>query len=347
MRWIIVSAGLLTALACGFLPMVLYAVCVWWFDRYEKEPLPLIVAAFLWGAVPSVIFVLFAELLLSFPLRSLTAPPITGWVEAVWVAPLIEESFKGLALGLLFFFFRHELDSPMDGILYGGLVGFGFAAVENTLYLAGAFIEGGFGTLLTLAVLRGVLFGLNHALFTGVTGLGFALARMVRKVLLRMVSPVVGWILGTVLHAVHNASVMTTTLVGWSCLIAALSDWGGVLILVAVMVWSLLREHHWIVEQLGEEVASGMLPPDRYAVISSYPRRIAERYQALRHGDLRRWLLLGRYYRLATELAFCKQRLIRFPDEEPLRPRVSALREQLRQLDQQLWAGQLSAGDAP
>jgi RsiW-degrading membrane proteinase PrsW (M82 family) len=35
--------------------MLFYAVVFWWFDRYEKEPLPLLIAAFIWGAVPSII----------------------------------------------------------------------------------------------------------------------------------------------------------------------------------------------------------------------------------------------------------------------------------------------------
>ncbi|HOT92216.1 MAG TPA: hypothetical protein PLJ78_09370 [Anaerolineae bacterium] len=39
-------------------PMLLYAAVLWWFDRYEKEPLALLVAAFVWGAIPSIILAL-------------------------------------------------------------------------------------------------------------------------------------------------------------------------------------------------------------------------------------------------------------------------------------------------
>jgi RsiW-degrading membrane proteinase PrsW (M82 family) len=38
---------------------------------------------------------------------------------------------------------RQEIDSPIDGLVYGGIIGFGFAAVENVLYLASAYVEGG------------------------------------------------------------------------------------------------------------------------------------------------------------------------------------------------------------
>jgi hypothetical protein len=51
---------------------------------------------------------------------------------------------------------------------------------------------------------------------------------------------------------------------------------------------------------------------------------------ALFGGDFRRWWDLGRFYQLATELAFNKQRLTHFPAEEDTRARVEQLRNQVR-----------------
>ena len=48
--------GLFLVLVVGILPMIVYAFVLWWFDRYEKEPLGLLIAAFLWGAIPAIIF---------------------------------------------------------------------------------------------------------------------------------------------------------------------------------------------------------------------------------------------------------------------------------------------------
>ena len=56
---------ILLILFLSFAPMFLYACILWWFDRYEKEPLPLLVAAFLWGAVPSIILALIFEIILN------------------------------------------------------------------------------------------------------------------------------------------------------------------------------------------------------------------------------------------------------------------------------------------
>jgi protease PrsW len=57
----------LASILLGIIPMVIYALIVWRLDRWEKEPLPLVLAAFCWGAVPSVIFAIIAQNVLNFP----------------------------------------------------------------------------------------------------------------------------------------------------------------------------------------------------------------------------------------------------------------------------------------
>jgi RsiW-degrading membrane proteinase PrsW (M82 family) len=321
--------GGLLAVMVGVVPMVGYALLLWWFDRYEKEPLTLLVAAFLWGAVPAIVFSLIVELALGLPVSRFARPATASLVEAAVVAPIAEEIFKGGALLLLFLFFRSEVDSAVDGILYGGLVGFGFAAVENTLYFGGSLMEAGFSEFAVLALFRAFLFGLNHALFTGLFGLGMAWARSASSPLLKVGAPLAGLVVGMAAHAIHNAGVVLGAELGWPCLIAFASDWGGVALLLGVLVWCSVRERRWIDRWLTEEVERGTLSRERYEVVSSYVARWVERAQALLSGDVERWWKLGRYYRLATELAFNKRRLSRFPGDEGAEERVEQLRAQL------------------
>jgi RsiW-degrading membrane proteinase PrsW (M82 family) len=321
--------GILLVLAVGLLPMVAYALILWWFDRYEKEPLGLLIAAFLWGAIPAIIFSLIAELVLDIPISYFVEPVAASLIGAAVVAPVAEEIFKGLALLLLLLFFRKEIDSPLDGVIYGGLVGFGFAAVENVLYFAGAFVESGPAGFALLAILRAFLFGLNHALFTGLTGLGLALART-SPTWLKIGGPVAGLLAGMTAHSIHNGSVTFGAELCWPCLIAFASDWGGVLILLGVIVWASVREQRWITTFLAGEVELGTLSQDDYDVVCCYTKRVAVRANVLFGGDFRRWWELGRYYRLATELAFSKRRLIHFPAEEDTQARVVQLRRQVR-----------------
>jgi len=328
--------GILIVLAAGILPMLVYALILWWFDRYEKEPLGLLVAAFLWGAIPAIIFSLVAQLVLDVPISYFVSPTAANLVGAVLVAPLTEETFKGAALLLLLLIFRREIDSPLDGIIYGGLVGFGFAAVENIFYFAGALTESGLSGVIFLAILRAFVFGLNHALFTGLTGLGLALARISPNRLVKVGAPVAGLLAGMTAHGVHNGSVSFGAELCWPCLVAFASDYGGVLILLAIIIWTSVREQRWITTHLADEVGLGTLSQEDYDVVCSYLKRVGVRMDALFSGDFRRWWNLGRYHRLATELAFNKRRLAHFPGEQDTQAHIVELRRQVTMLGSKL-----------
>ena len=330
----VILIGIWVTLLVGILPMLVYACILWWFDRYEKEPLALLIAAFLWGAAPAAIFSLVAELILHIPISYFVDPVAANLIDAAVIAPIAEEIFKGLALLLLFLFFRQEIDSPLDGIIYGGLVGFGFATVENLFYFTGALVESGVSGVILLATMRAFVFGLNHALFTGLTGLGMALARTERNWTARIGAPVAGLLLGITAHSVHNASVTAGAGLCWPFLLALVSNWGGVLALAVVVIWSMLWERHWIVTYLADEVAAGTLSREDYATVSSSLQRMAARASALLTGGFGSWWHLGRYHHLATELAFSKHRLARFPGETETQARIVRLRKQLVDLRQ-------------
>ena len=327
--------GILLALVVGVVPMVVYALILWWFDRYEKEPLGLLIAAFLWGAVPAIIFSLIAEVVLDIPISYFVEPVTASLIGAAVIAPVAEEIFKGMALVLLLLFFRREIDTPLDGIIYGGLVGFGFAAVENVLYFTVEAMESSLGGVVLLAVFRAFLFGLNHALFTGLVGLGLALARTTSNWWVKIGAPIVGLLAGMMAHSVHNGSVSFADLC-WPCLITFASDWGGVLVLFGIIIWASVREQRWIVTFLADEVELGTLSQRDYEEVCSYVKRVVARTSALFSGDFRRWWNLGRYYRLATKLAFNKHRLTHFPAERDTGPRVVQLRRQVRELEEML-----------
>ena len=120
-------AALLAALPVG--PLV---GCFMWLDRYEPEPRSLLVAGLLWGA-----FVATAAALVFQGIG--VAGGAGGSESLAVVAPVTEELTKGAFLVLLLWWRRHELDGVLDGIVYAGMVGIGFAFTENILYLAAAY----------------------------------------------------------------------------------------------------------------------------------------------------------------------------------------------------------------
>jgi len=301
----------LLLLFLSFVPMVLYAVIFWWFDRYEKEPLALLISAFLWGAVPSIILALIMQLLLDVPIMAVSPNQLAyDLLGASVSAPLTEEGMKALALIILLLFLRREIDSPMDGLIYGGLVGFGFAAVENFFYLFGAYAEEGVGGMLILAFLRAGLFGLNHAMYTAFTGLGVALSLEAKNKLLKPVLVFGGFTLAVLAHAVHNTLATFTSYAGlFSLVLAIIADWGGVLVLLAVAIWSFILERKRIVAYGEALVKAETIPLAEINVLKSTFRRRLARLKMLMQGNVRLWWKTGRYHHKVTEAAFAWHRM--------------------------------------
>jgi RsiW-degrading membrane proteinase PrsW (M82 family) len=331
-----ILVGLLVVLILGFTPMFFYSTIVWWFDRYEKEPIGLLVVAFLWGAVPAVIFSLIAQVVFDFPIKYLVQPGLQAdLLSASFIAPATEETLKGLMILFLVFAFQREIDTPLDGIVYGGLVGCGFAATENVFYFLSELTISGVSGVLGLAFFRAFVFGLNHALFTSATGLGIAIAHTSPNKLVKIGAPPLGLALGMMLHAAHNAAMTLTPDFGWPMLIGLLINWSGVFALIITVVSITVREQKWIRAHLAEEVELGTLSNSEYTIIQSHWKRTGARLRALLNLDVQRWANLGRFYRLATKLAFAKQRWAMHGRKQALFLPVEDLRQQLLHLRSQ------------
>lgn len=120
------------------------------------------------------------------------------------VAPLIEELLKALAVLLVFLFLRGEFDNVRDGIVYGALVGLGFAVGETAYAVARGFAETGSPALAQQLVARFALLGLSgHTLFGALMGAGFGLAREDRRSM-QIVAPFAFFLLALFAHLIYN-----------------------------------------------------------------------------------------------------------------------------------------------
>jgi RsiW-degrading membrane proteinase PrsW (M82 family) len=323
---------LLLAVFGALIPTVIYVLFVWWLDRYEKEPLWLLALAFLWGAIPAAILSLVIELLFDIPIVALGGESMAANLVRVSVnAPLVEESAKGIALIGLVLIFRREFDDVLDGIVYGAMIGFGFAFTENlAAYFLPILDAEGVGAGLTNIILRTVVFGFNHAFWTSITGAAVGYARLSRDWAVRLFVPVGGWTLAVSLHAIHNVGV---TLVEQTlCLSFGASlivDWGGLLLLLIIAVLVLRKERGWIERGLIEEVRQGRLSPQEFDLLRSSGQRMWARWEAWGRGGQMAYRAVGHYYQCATELAFKKHHLRSLGDEGGNLAEVQKLRRQL------------------
>jgi RsiW-degrading membrane proteinase PrsW (M82 family) len=319
------------SILAAIIPALFFTGLIYWVDRYEKEPAWLLAATFLWGAVPSVLFALFFNALFSTPLFLLTDEATAETLAASLVGPLVEESVKGVMLLAIFFWWRDEIDSPLDGIIYGAMVGMGFAVVENIFYFVTIFAEGGREAWNLNIVMRGVVFGLNHALFTSMTGLGVALARMSVNRGTRIVAPIAGWLAAVLLHAFHNLSVSFNNLVLLCAVV--LVDWGGVWLTVAIIVWALYQERRWIRTYLADEVDAGLMTQAQFEMAGATLDRARYRFAVLRSSGLKGYLQAGRFLQRLSKLAYQKHHQLLFADERSGRA-IEQLRGEIRELQE-------------
>jgi RsiW-degrading membrane proteinase PrsW (M82 family) len=311
----------------SFLPAFMYAWIVYWLDRFEKEPARLLFGAFLWGALVATGGAIIWTSVLQLSAEALTGDTaLAAFTGTALFAPIVEETLKGLAVTIIFLAFPDEFDSVLDGMVYGAITALGFAATENLLYLYFAgYGDGGYVSLFVLFVLRVILGGWGHAVYTAFFGVGLAVARLRPERWVKLVAPLLGWLVAVLLHALHNT--MATLLVGRLGLggLAAtlVVDWLGWAAALGVAVWALLRERRWISQYLQEEVEQGTISAAQYRTACSLRRQVGAR---LRSRESRR------FYEICSELAQKKHQLAVMGDERGNSARIARLRAELAQL---------------
>ena len=117
-------------LALAIAPGIAICLFIYRKDKYNKEPIWMLVLAFVLGMLS---IVPAAALQLSYPVNMDTLSnkglvPVAFF--AFCIVAISEEGSKFLMLRL-FLFPRKSFDDPFDGILYAVIVGMGFATVEN------------------------------------------------------------------------------------------------------------------------------------------------------------------------------------------------------------------------
>src|SRR5512138_1044140 len=196
----------LVSLIFAFVPAFLMAAVIYWLDRYEKEPLILLGGAFVWGAVVAAGGAFLLNTVSGLGIYLLTGSgDVADQATASLIAPFVEEGLKGLAVLLVFLFFRNEFDSVLDGIIYAAITALGFAATENVLYIyQHGYLDGGWSGLWQVVFIRDFVVAWQHPYFTAFTGIGLAVARLNRHMLVKIIAVPLGYAMAVFAHAFHN-----------------------------------------------------------------------------------------------------------------------------------------------
>jgi len=295
----------LEGLFLAVLPLPLLLAGVLALDRLEPEPPDALVVAFLWGAGVSVLVAMG----INTAGLTLLWTPLLGQEEgfvvtAVLTAPVVEETLKALVLVGMLGFRRHELNGPTDGIIYGSMVGLGFATVENVHYYTTAGPEG----LAVTFLARGLLSPLVHPLCTSLTGIGVATAALAPRGRPRVRPVLLGLLAAMTYHALWNAApsfgvepVVAVYLLG--------------LVLVVVLLVVVRTDRARIVGLIGRHLppyaALGVVTRPDLVMLTSLARRRRARAQVRAAGGAGPARALRDYQQAATELAMLHRRFDR------------------------------------
>jgi len=328
---------MIIGLICATLPVPLYILLVLWIDRYESEPLWMLATAFLWGAVIAVLVAFIFNTGLSIMAAAATNDTRVGEnFGAVISAPIVEESAKACILVVLFLWKRDEFDGVVDGIVYAGMVGLGFAMTENVLYYGRA-VQDGAGALTFIIVLRGMAAPFSHPLFTSMTGIGLGWARESTNGFVKVVAPVLGFMLAILMHATWNGSAVYGGGLGFFA--AYFIIMGPAFIITLMVIFFSLRREGRIVRQfLYPDLQSGFFSQQEYDRLCTVRGRMGMSWKVLKTRGFSMWRTRMRCNQIASELAFHRSRVARGIVRHPhvVQERESTYLSTLQELRQKL-----------
>ena len=320
--------ALIVSLFFGFVPMFFFAAFVYWLDRYEKEPIILLGATFFWGVVIAAGGAFVINTVFGIGIYLFTGSEGAADIGTTSiVAPIVEEFLKGFAVLIVFLLFRREFDSVLDGIIYAAIAALGFAATENTIYIyRNGYLESGWQGLFLLTFIRVIIVGWQHPFYTAFTGIGFAVSRTNRNILVKFAAPLIGYGVAVTTHAFHNTF---GGLIGGMAGLAAgtFVDWIGWAFMIGFIIWMIVNERNILKMNLYSELTSGLISPAQYQKALS-PWTMSTAIFSGRSA--------ARFYQVCGELSHKKEQMKKLGNEGGNSAIIESLRAELTSLARQV-----------
>jgi RsiW-degrading membrane proteinase PrsW (M82 family) len=190
----------MAVLISSLAPVLIILLYIYLRDKYDKEPLWLLVKLVVAGMLVVIPIALVERLLVGL------MPPLgqvgSAAYHAFVVAGTTEEALKFVVLYLMVW--KHpKFNEKFDGIVYAVFVSLGFAAVENVMYV----LQSGYQT----ALVRALTAVPAHALFGIAMGYYLGIARMYTELQNRYLGRAI--LVPIILHGVYDFILMVG--IGW------------------------------------------------------------------------------------------------------------------------------------
>ena len=314
-------------------------------DRNHKEPWRLVLVAAAWGAIVATSLVVWGETIWEGSAQHALVPGPGLDTSLAFMAGILEEIAKGLAVLLLFLVMRNEFDDVVDGIVYGAAVGLGFNFLESISYMTNLYSvfapEGAGGLAAGIQwygrQVLGLFFG--HATYTAFIGAGVGIARQLPSVRQKVLAIVAGFVIAIAGHFSWDAWAtifpIQNTLFGLveihlRTLIMTGPFTAGV---IALLLFGIRYEGQNLLDQMRKEAATGQgaILPDEVPILASPWQRLKQRLQAFSRAGLRGYLQVSRLQTAQLDLAMERWHRERKEIDTPL-DAEQQLRERVMQL---------------
>ncbi|MCC5910220.1 MAG: PrsW family intramembrane metalloprotease [Clostridiaceae bacterium] len=180
-------------------PTIAIAIAMYLNDRYDREPVSLLLKVFVYGALSVIPVLLVQKLLLSINVfAGLLGIAFTAFI----IAGLTEEYFKRAAVIYGAYNNRH-FNEKLDGIVYCAFSALGFATIENIMYVVFRF-----STNYYVGIMRGILSVPAHVLFAVTMGYYLSLAKYTEDEALKRKYYSRSLLVPTIFHGLFNFILM-------------------------------------------------------------------------------------------------------------------------------------------
>lgn len=172
-------------------PVFIIAIYFYLRDKYEKEPIQLLIKSLIAGCI-IVIPIMFLERYLVY-IEPTSTIDFHAFYTAFVVAAFSEELFKYLAF-ILLIWNNKNFNEKFDGIIYAVFIALGFAMIENIMYVFNHGAEVGYARAITAVP--------SHAIDGIAMGFHFGIAKFYPQK--RKIQLVYALVIPIILHGIYD-----------------------------------------------------------------------------------------------------------------------------------------------
>jgi len=261
-------------------PLLLVAMVIWSADVYNRKPIWTGLIAIFWGAFFATTSVLGIQFVLEIFITGIWN--ITGArlenIQAVIIAPTMEEITKGIIL-LILLFVPRSFESGTNGLVLGALAGVGFAITENFMYYINTYYMAGPGAWIATIIIRTLFSTFIHVMASGVIGfcLGLGASRghnPIEMIVLLMI----GYVVAVGIHLVWNLSATLGEISAGFVLVGFLSFFLAAFCILMLGLGSVFYDRRILQREFEDEIHQGVLSQEDSFILTRWTRRDALRF---------------------------------------------------------------------